>query len=397
MTKALSKSIMEKTFSRNSFSKNPIVANKLAKKRIKKQRNFCVSLLRKVKREYSANLSEKNTTDNRKFWQTVKAFLSEENKTREKITLVKNEEIISDDVGVANTLNNYFSNVVKNLKTPEKFVTDSLPQSLSRHPTLNAILKYKNHPSMRVIKRFSQRFSSFYFSHVDKNTVLKEIKKLNLNKAVQDSDIPVKILKENADFFADYIYLQFNEAVDSSKFADFFKSADISAAFKQGSRNKKENYRPISILPLISKIFEKIICRQLSNHFDNILSKFQCGFRKGYSPQHCLLLMIDKWKKAVDNHKVFGAVLTDLSKAFDCICHDLLIAKLNAYGLSLPALKLITDYLQNRKQKTKIGSIYSDWKDIFSGVPQGSIFGLLLFNIFLCDLFLEDESNYFSN
>ena len=100
-------------------------------------------------------------------------------------------------------------------------MTDSLPQSLSRHPTLNAILKYKNHPSMRVIKRFSQRFSSFYFSHVDKNTVLKEIKKLNLNKAVQDSDIPVKILKENADFFADYIYLQFNEAVDSSKFADF--------------------------------------------------------------------------------------------------------------------------------------------------------------------------------
>ena len=150
------------------------------------------------------------------------------------------------------------------------------------------------------------------YCHVDKNTVLKEIKKLNLNKTVQDSDVPVKILKANADFF----YLQFNEAVDSSKFADFFKSADISAAFKQGSRNKKENYRPISILPLISKIFEKIICRQLSNHFDNILSKFQCGFRKGYSPQHCLLLMIDKWKKAVDNHKVFGAVLTDLSKAF---------------------------------------------------------------------------------
>ena len=104
---------------------------------------------------------------------------------------------------------------------------------------------------MHVIKRFSQRFSSFYFSHVDKNTVLKEIKKLNLNKAVQDSDIPGKILKENADFFADYIYLQFNEAVDSSKFADFFKSADIADAFKQVSRNEKGNYRPISILPLI--------------------------------------------------------------------------------------------------------------------------------------------------
>ena len=185
--------------------------------------------------------------------------------------------------------------------------------------------------------------------------------------------------------------------VASSKFADFFKSADISAEFKQDSRNKKENYRPISILPIILKIFEKNICRHLSNHFDSILSKFQCSFRKGYSPQHCLLLMIDNWKKALDNHKVFGAVLTDLSKAFDCICHDLLIAKLNAYGLSLPALKLITDYLQNRKQRTKIGSIYSDWEDIISGVPQGSILGPLLFNIFLCDLFLEDENNHFAN
>ena len=335
---------MERTRLRNNFLKNPLVANKLP---YTKQRNFCVSLLRKVKREYFANLNEKNITDNRKFWQTVKPFLSDKNKSREKIILIKNEEIISDDVEVLKTLNNYFSNVVKNLKIPEKFVTDSLPQSLSRHPTLNAILKYKNHPSMRVIKRFSQRFSSFYFSHVDKNTVLKEIKKLNLNKAVQDSDIPVKILKENADFFADYIYLQFNEAVDSSKFADFFKSADISAAFKLGSRNKKENYRPISILPLISKIFEKIICRQLSNHFDNILSKFQCGFRKGYSPQHCLLLMIDKWKKAVDNHKVFGAVLTDLSKKFDCICHDLLIEKWNAFT----CLKI--DYRLLSKSKTK--------------------------------------------
>ena len=80
-------------------------------------------------------------------------------------------------------------------------------------------------------------------------------------------------------------------------------------------------------------MFEKIICRQLSNDFDNIPSKFQCSFRKGYSQQHCLLLMTNKWKKAVDNHKVFGTVLTDLSKAFDCICHDLLIAKLNGYEL----------------------------------------------------------------
>ena len=107
--------------------------------------------------------------------------------------------------------------------------------------------------------------------------------------------------------------------------------------------------------------------------------------------------MIDRWKKPVDSNKVFGAVLTDLSKAFDCICHDLLVAKLHAYGLSLPALNMIQDHLLNRKQRTKIGSSYSLWENIIFGVPHKSILGLLLFNIFLCDLFLEHENFCYVN
>ena len=112
-----------------------------------------------------------------------------------------------------------------------------------------------------------------------------------------------------------------------------------------------------------------------------------CGFRKGYSTQHCLTVMLDKWNKAIDSGKLAGALLTDLSKAFDCLNHELLIAKLEAYGLDQSSLSYIYSFLSDRKQRTKVNNSYSSWSNIQSGVPQGSIWGPLFFNIYLNDVF----------
>ena len=123
----------------------------------------------------------------------------------------------------------------------------------------------------------------------------------------------------------------------------------------------------------------------MSEIFDNIFSKYQCGFRESCSAQHCLLVMIEKWKKVVDNGGAFGALLTDLSKAFDCIPHDLITAKLEAYGFQIDPLRLVYDYLSNRKQRVKLNETF--WRGIEYGVPHASIFGPLLFKIHLFDLF----------
>ena len=134
---------------------------------------------------------------------------------------------------------------------------------------------------------------------------------------------------------------------------------------------------------------------QGSAYFDEIFSKYEYVFRKGYSTQQCLLDLLEKWKAALE---VFGTLLSDLSKVFDCFNHELVIAKLNAYGFTLHALKLVHDYLSDRKQRTIVSNSYSTWFEIIFGVPQGSIIGPLLFNVFLADLFFIlnkiDIANY---
>ena len=149
----------------------------------------------------------------------------------------------------------------------------------------------------------------------------------------------------------------------------------------------------------MSNVFERLLHKQIETFMSNKLklSNKLSGFLKNYNTQYCLTYMLEKWKNTLDKGEHVGAVFMDLSKAFDTINHDLLIAKLEAYGFSNNALLFMLSYLQNRSQKVSINSSFSTWEEIIAGIPQGSILGSLLFNIFLNDIFYFENRSFLSN
>ena len=341
MTKELHKAIMQRSKLRNRLNKlNTIEASD----NYRKQRNHCTSLLRKTKKSYFKNLNPadisdnkkfyfknlnpSDISDNKKFWKIVKPWFSEKRAhTSSKIKLLENGVVHDDDATVAQDVGKYFSSIVENLNIPTSLGIENITLTSDSDPVSNVISKYNNHPSILKIRQHVGCHILFPFSHVSTDTVHQEIFRLMKSKATPISSIPPSIIKEHCDIFAKKIHIDFNASITDGIFPNNLKYADVSPIFKTGDTLLKSNCRPNSILPALSKIFELLYCNQIEEYIEPFLSIFQCGFRKHFSAQNCILLLIEKWKKCLDEKGACGVLLTYLSKAFDCLRLDLLIAK----------------------------------------------------------------------
>ena len=275
---------------------------------------------------------------------------------------------------LCNIFNNYFVNVAKDIGNDSLQFKDDF----SDHPSIQKILE--NNPVKDPLDKFS-------FKPVEEMQVHKIISKLDIKKSTGVDNISAKILKTCVSAVSGVISNLINTTYSLCKFPTGLKGAQVLPLHKKNDPLDKAKFRPVSLLPIISKIYERNMHDQLSAYLGSSFNPFLAAFRKGFGCQSTLLRLLEDWRKALDNNECVAAIFMDLSKAFDCLPHELLVAKLRAYGLSEEAVKLLDSYLSDRSQQIRLGPHTSTWERIFKGIPQGSILGPLLFNVFINDIF----------
>ena len=313
-----------------------------------------------LKRQYFSERLAQAKGNMKESWKTINQVLNKRSKSTN-IDLLKGPggEIVSKQE-ISNAMNEYFCSVGKDLASK---IEDAPNPMLTGEYNLN--------PDNR----------RFNFRPIVVQDIRDAMGKIKTSKSLGSDNISSYFLKLATPYIENALVFMFNTSLETSQFPDSWKNARITPIFKEGDKTERSNYRPISVLPVISRLFEKLVFNQLYDYLvrNKLIHPGQSGFLKLHSTLTCLLKNTDDWYSGLDTGQMVGTVFIDLKKAFDTVDHDLLCKKLEHYGVQQRELSWFQSYLLNRKQFCRVGGVDSDIGEVEVGVPQGSCLGPLLF------------------
>jgi hypothetical protein len=341
----------------------------------KQLRNKTQSMILNAKQNYFTDTLEENKSDSKSLWKALKNLglpSKKTNSSSSSIGLNINGVISFNKLHVAEKFNSFYVNVASNL-------VKKLPS-----------------PVFKFGKNFVQDFysakgvlpDSFSFNIVSDSKVLKYLNMLSPKKATGLDGIPSRFVKDSAPIIAGPLSHIINLSLIQGVVPDDLKSARVVPLYKKNDKTEVGNYRPVSILSILSKIYERVVYDQVEEYLskNNLLYMFQSGFRRGFSTDTCLIHLSDYIRFQMDQGNLVGMILLDLQKAFDTVDHGILLMKMEAMGLGKDILRWFKSYLSERQQLVNVAGSSSSYANITCGVPQGSILGPLLFLIYVNDM-----------
>ena len=300
-------------------------------------------------------------------WKTINELVNKRSKSSNIDCLKESDTETRNKKDVSNAMNNLFCTISMEL-------ADKI------QPASNPLLSGEYEVNKDKVK--------FYFKAIELKDIRDAFSKVKTAKSFGTDNISSYFMKLALPYIENSLAFLFNKSIETSQFPDSWKVARITPIFKDGDKTEKSNYRPISVLPVISKLFEKLFFNQLYLYVkeNGLFTSDQSGFLRLHSTLTCLLKMSDDWYNGLDLGKLVGLVFIDLKKAFDTVDHEILCKKLELYGVQQRELSWFRSYLSNRKQFCRVNGVDSDVGEIEVGVIQGSCLGPLLFLIYINDL-----------